>query len=167
VSAADPFDPRRDRAERLKQLVRRLGWMLTAPLLLVHAGELAAPSGRRSHRLQVWNEMMAQVLDLARESSGPLLVGGDLNTTPHQAWFRRLLASGMRGAHEDAGRALATTWPNGRLMVPPIRLDHLLVSEELRVLSVREGEGRGSDHQPVIADLQLVTPPSDDANPRP
>jgi endonuclease/exonuclease/phosphatase (EEP) superfamily protein YafD len=37
----------------------------------------------------------------------------------------------------------------------PIRLDHLLVSREVEMLSVAEGEGRGSDHRPIVAEFAL------------
>jgi endonuclease/exonuclease/phosphatase (EEP) superfamily protein YafD len=40
--------------------------------------------------------------------------------------------------------------------LPPVRLDHVLLSPELGCTAVREGEGRGSDHRPVIADLVLL-----------
>ncbi len=110
---------------------------------------------RTATYLPIWNDMMGRIVELVRAERGPLLVGGDLNLTPHHAWFQRLLASGLRGAHEEAGRALATTWPNGLMPFPPLRLDHFLLSPQLRVLGVSEGEGRGSDHQPVVADLLL------------
>lgn len=108
---------------------------------------------RTSSYLMTWNEMMAQVVAWVGAERGPMLLGGDLNVTVHHAWFRRLLATGLRGAHEEVGRTLATTWPNGRMPFPPIRLDHFLVSRQVRVLGVTEGEGRGSDHRPVVADL--------------
>jgi endonuclease/exonuclease/phosphatase (EEP) superfamily protein YafD len=110
----------------------------------------------RTHRYtERWNVMMEQLLGIVRGERGALILGGDLNATPHAAWYGRLLATGLRGAHESRGRGLASTWPNGRMSYPPIRLDHLLVSRELAVLGVREGEGRGSDHRPIVVDLAL------------
>jgi endonuclease/exonuclease/phosphatase (EEP) superfamily protein YafD len=103
-----------------------------------------------------WNEMMARIVALVSERQGPVLLGGDLNTTPHHAWFARLLATGLTSAHEARGRTLATTWPNGHFPTPPIRLDHFFVSPELVTLDVSEGEGRGSDHRPIVADFALV-----------
>jgi endonuclease/exonuclease/phosphatase (EEP) superfamily protein YafD len=100
-----------------------------------------------------WNAMMQQLVSMVQNERRPLILGGDLNATPHAAWYGRLLAAGLRGAHESRGRGLATTWPNGLMSFPPIRLDHLLVSRELGVLDVREGEGRGSDHRPIVVDL--------------
>lgn len=106
-----------------------------------------------------WSAMMTQLAEWARHERDPMLLAGDLNATPHTRWYRELLKLDLRGAHEDRGRGLATTWPNGRMPYLPIRLDHLLVSRHLAVLDVREGEGRGSDHRPVICDLALLSPP--------
>lgn len=110
---------------------------------------------RAPEYVATWREMMEQITHLARARRGPTLLGGDLNATVHQAYYQGLLATGLRGVHEETGRTLATTWPNGLMPVPPMRLDHLLISSELAVLGVREGEGRGSDHRPIIADLVL------------
>jgi endonuclease/exonuclease/phosphatase (EEP) superfamily protein YafD len=108
---------------------------------------------RRPDYLQTWHDMMAEIERLIRREQGAVLLGGDLNATPHTAWFQRLLRLGLRSAHEERGRALASTWPNGLMPFPPIRLDHFLVSNEVLVLDVREGEGRGSDHRPIIGDF--------------
>jgi endonuclease/exonuclease/phosphatase (EEP) superfamily protein YafD len=37
--------------------------------------------------------------------------------------------------------------------VPPIRVDHAFYSRALRCLNIREGEGAGSDHKPLIAEF--------------
>jgi hypothetical protein len=63
----------------------------------------------------------------------------------------------LAGADERRGRGWATTWPRNRWPLPPLmRLDHVLVSPEIGVRSVREGIGQGSDHRPPIADLVLL-----------
>jgi endonuclease/exonuclease/phosphatase (EEP) superfamily protein YafD len=111
---------------------------------------------RAPQYVATWNEMMARIVALVAERSGPVLLGGDLNTTPHHAWFARLLATGLTSAHEARGRTLATSWPNGHFPAPPIRLDHFFISHQLVTLDVSEGEGRGSDHRPIIADFALV-----------
>jgi hypothetical protein len=36
-----------------------------------------------------------------------------------------------------------------------MRLDHVLVSPDIGVRSVREGLGQGSDHRPIIAEFGL------------
>jgi endonuclease/exonuclease/phosphatase (EEP) superfamily protein YafD len=86
-------------------------------------------------------------------------MAGDYNATYGHAPFRRLLAVGLRDAHIEAGRGLATTWPVNNLLLPPLfRLDHVLVSREFEVLAAREGRGPGTDHRPVVADLVLRAP---------
>lgn len=110
---------------------------------------------RRPDYWRTWNDMMAEIEQRVRQEKGAVLLGGDLNATPHTDWFRRLLRLGLRSAHEERGRALASTWPNGLMPFPPIRLDHFLVSGDLHVLDIREGEGRGSDHRPIIGDFAL------------
>jgi endonuclease/exonuclease/phosphatase (EEP) superfamily protein YafD len=111
---------------------------------------------RRPDYVPTWIGMMEHIEQLVRRETGPVLLGGDLNATPHTRWFQRLLSHGLQSAHEERGRTLATTWPNGRMPFPPIRLDHFLVSRAIAVLDVREGEGRGSDHRPLIGDFALL-----------
>lgn len=91
-----------------------------------------------------------------RHPDRALVVAGDFNMTRHARWFGRFTDLGLRDAHEDRGRGLANTWPNGMLRVPPIRLDHVLLSPEVACLSVHEGRGRGSDHRPIVAELAAL-----------
>lgn len=105
---------------------------------------------------ETWERMMAGLRELLDAESGHVIVAGDLNATTHARWYRRLTEGRMRGAHEDRGRGLATTWPNGVFSLPPVRLDHVLVSPEVACLQVREGEGRGSDHRPVLVDVAIL-----------
>jgi len=49
------------------------------------------------------------------------------------------------------------TWPSDLRVLPPLaRLDHVLVSDAITVVSVREGPGRGSDHLPLLAELAFT-----------
>jgi endonuclease/exonuclease/phosphatase (EEP) superfamily protein YafD len=106
-----------------------------------------------------WSEALAAVhAEVAAEQAkgGALVLAGDFNMTRHASWFERFTDLGLRDAHEDRGRALATTWPNGTSLVPPIHIDHVFLSSRVACLSVHEGRGRGSDHRPVIVDLALL-----------
>ena len=104
----------------------------------------------------VWERMMGGLGELLESERGPVILAGDLNATPHARLYRRLVSGRMRGAHEDRGRGLATTWPNGVFSVPSVRLDHVLLSPEVACLRVWEGEGRGSDHRPVLLDVAIL-----------
>ena len=106
-----------------------------------------------------WRAQMRFVSALLRadvDAGRAFVLGGDLNTSPATRAYRELVSQGVRSAHEDAFRGLATTWPNGGIfLAPPMRLDHVFV-HGVGVSSVTEGRGEGSDHLPVIADLYLV-----------
>jgi endonuclease/exonuclease/phosphatase family metal-dependent hydrolase len=119
-------------------------------LLIVHA---IGPVGDGRVR---WKAQLRRIDEEIRREQRPLVVAGDFNATRYHPSFRRLLSDGLADAHERRGRGWATTWPRDRWPLPPLmRLDHVLVSPEVSVRSVREGVGQGSDHRPIIADLVL------------
>ncbi|MCB9670254.1 MAG: endonuclease/exonuclease/phosphatase family protein [Alphaproteobacteria bacterium] len=103
---------------------------------------------RNAEYAPLWHAQMGLLAELDAD-----VVAGDLNATRHHPSYRRLLATGMRDAHAEVGRASASTWPNGVFPVPPMRLDHVLVGPGLGVVGVRELPAHGSDHAPVVADL--------------
>jgi endonuclease/exonuclease/phosphatase (EEP) superfamily protein YafD len=87
------------------------------------------------------------------EAGRPTILAGDLNTTPWASGFRRLVAkSGLRDS--ALGHGIQATW-NAHRPVPRIPIDHVLVSDEIRVLDRRVGPAVGSDHLPVEARLVL------------
>lgn len=79
---------------------------------------------------------------------GPVLLMGDLNTTPWSYHFRRLLSvSGL----SDCGRGhgLQPTWPTHNIALR-IPIDHCLHSAEITIVDKQIGRDVGSDHFPVI-----------------
>jgi endonuclease/exonuclease/phosphatase (EEP) superfamily protein YafD len=96
-----------------------------------------------------------KVTPLVAEQPTPLMVLGDFNATQHSLVYQRLTSLGLRAAHVDRGRGYATTWPNGRRFLPPIRIDHALVSSDVECLDITEGVGWGSDHKPLILDVRV------------
>jgi endonuclease/exonuclease/phosphatase (EEP) superfamily protein YafD len=107
--------------------------------------------GPKYNYSEYWEEMIR----LLTAEQGPLVVVGDCNATEHSKVYKRLTESQLRSAHEDQGRGLATTWPNGKNLCPPIRIDQALVSPEIDVERIVEGRGRGSDHKPLILDVRV------------
>ena len=93
------------------------------------------------------------LLDIVRRF-GPrsFIVAGDFNSTPDSAFATQMSAL-ADDAWEAGGRGFGFTWPNGMFQYPPIRIDHVFVSRDLGVLDVRVGDGVGSDHRPVVADV--------------
>jgi endonuclease/exonuclease/phosphatase (EEP) superfamily protein YafD len=97
----------------------------------------------------------SRTIPIILAEKGPLVVVGDCNATQYSAVYKKLTADRLRSAHEDRGRGYATSWPNGQLPLPPIRIDQALVSREVECLDIKEGEGRGSDHKPLILDVTI------------
>lgn len=97
----------------------------------------------------------ARAVPMLLAEMGPLIIVGDCNATQYSLVYKRLTADRLRSAHDDRGRGYATSWPNGVYWLPPIRIDQAFLSPEVECLGVSEGEGRGSDHKPLILDIQL------------
>jgi endonuclease/exonuclease/phosphatase family metal-dependent hydrolase len=97
------------------------------------------------------------------ECRAPIVLCGDLNDGPRSTTWRR-----FHGLLRDAqlaldGRAPRRTWL-GRL--PLARIDHVFVSEGIRVLSVdvprTELTRRASDHLPLV--VEMAVPPMTDGS---
>jgi len=117
----------------------------------VHTRAPFGPGG-----LALWKAQLDGLAQIVGDESGPLILAGDFNAASGHRPFRAVLAAGMRDAHMVRRRWWATTWPSDLRVAPPFaRIDHVLVSPHVEVLSVSEGVGRGSDHRPVIADLVI------------
>jgi endonuclease/exonuclease/phosphatase (EEP) superfamily protein YafD len=109
------------------------------------------PGSPANFRLR--NAQLAALPQLLQTRPQPWIVLGDLNTTPWSPYFQRLLRdSGLVDTARGAG--IRGTWPVG-LPWMRIPIDHCLVSPELRVADRRRGPAVGSDHYPVIVDLEL------------
>jgi endonuclease/exonuclease/phosphatase (EEP) superfamily protein YafD len=103
-----------------------------------------------------WRAQADAVNATLRHTSGRVVAAGDFNVTQFNFWLDEIQDLGLRSAHEFLGRGTATTWPNRQSPFPPVRLDHVMVSDGVTPLAIREGVGEGSDHKPVIVDLALV-----------
>jgi endonuclease/exonuclease/phosphatase (EEP) superfamily protein YafD len=110
------------------------------------------PIGADNVRLR--NAELQALADLARDTPGPLLIGGDFNITQWSPVFDAAFAAAPL---QDCarGQGLVTSWPS---FFPPaaIRIDHCLASMHWQVLQVRAGPALGSDHRPMLNDLVLT-----------
>jgi endonuclease/exonuclease/phosphatase (EEP) superfamily protein YafD len=99
------------------------------------------------------DEALHAAAALARESTLPVVMLGDLNLTPYAPPFDRLLRHGrLRDALQ--GRGWHPTWRAGFWPLA-LRIDHVLVSPGLCVEEATVGPAVGSDHRPVLARLRL------------
>jgi len=114
----------------------------------------APPVGgaRFGHR----NRQLEAVAEYVRSVKGPVILLGDLNTTPWSPHFKKLL---RRGGLLDSRRrhGIQATWP-AQTLLPLFRipLDHILHSPGIAILHREVGPDIGSDHLPVIAEFSLV-----------
>ena len=102
---------------------------------------------------------VAALAQFVRRIDSPLILAGDLNTSPWSNAFRNLrAATGLSPAAK-----LLPSWPAWPLALPQVALDHIFVSPDLAVAAAGTGTAVGSDHLPVWA--QLVRRPAG-SNPR-
>jgi len=97
---------------------------------------------------------LAALAGYASQSEHPVVLIGDLNTSPWSHAFRNLIkTSGLLDSALTTG--LTLTWP---VQLAPLRIpiDHCLVSPEIQVLRRVRGPKVGSDHFPIIIDLTLA-----------
>lgn len=103
-----------------------------------------------------FNERKEQFIMLARQISKqtlPVIVAGDLNSTPLTPMFRKLLKiSGIRDSRTGFG--WQPSWPT-YFPVFWIPIDHILVSPEVHVHERATGSRIGSDHYPIFAELSI------------
>jgi endonuclease/exonuclease/phosphatase (EEP) superfamily protein YafD len=96
-----------------------------------------------------------QTLPILLAERGPVVIVGDFNATEHSRVYDELTTNRYHSAHDERGRGWAVTWPNGKVSLPPVRIDQVLLSPEVECVRIVEGVGKGSDHKPVIADVRI------------
>jgi len=133
-------------------------WARGGSSLTIRAVHPDAPSTRAGFRR--WRRQLATLRGLDAQSTGPTIVIGDLNGGSFQVPYERLLRGRFRDAHMVLGRALTPSWGVAAWLprwVPTLvaRLDHLLVSPEIRVVDIGDLDPVGSDHRPLRAVIQL------------
>jgi endonuclease/exonuclease/phosphatase (EEP) superfamily protein YafD len=95
-----------------------------------------------------WHQrQMAELVEFIGRIPGPVILAGDLNTTPWSSSYRAL----RRGAGLLPARRLNPTWPAWPLAFPQLALDHIFVSSDLSVRAAGTGPAVGSDHLPIWA----------------
>lgn len=104
----------------------------------------------------VRNRQLRSIAQLARSHPLPLVVAGDLNTTPFSPHFRRLLQDGKLNNCAD-GDGLHATWP-ARVPFLFIQLDYCLATPGVHAERFRVGEFVGSDHYPIAFDVGVARP---------
>jgi endonuclease/exonuclease/phosphatase (EEP) superfamily protein YafD len=136
--------------------------LVTAHLLSPRRG-LNATRRERVEGIDDWQQNFADRLTQAHElASGvagrqrPMILAGDLNASEASPVVRALLAQGLRDAFSSAGLGYGYTHGHAlKLGISFLRIDHILVSDEIGVTDAFPGGWRASEHRPVIADLLI------------
>ncbi|GAB5521988.1 MAG: endonuclease/exonuclease/phosphatase family protein [Rhodothermales bacterium] len=86
---------------------------------------------------------------LLEEEAQPVMLVGDFNSPPHD-WVYRHLAQGMADAFVEAGQGWGGTY-HSRL--PFVRIDHILLSPELKAVRAEVLAPLFSDHLPQVVEV--------------
>jgi endonuclease/exonuclease/phosphatase (EEP) superfamily protein YafD len=103
------------------------------------------------------NNQLAELPRWVLQASSPVVLLGDLNTTPWNHYFQRLLReSNLQNSAQ--GRGIGPSWPthNPLLRIP---LDHCLFSDGIGIVARQTGPNVGSDHFPLIVDFVVQPRP--------
>jgi endonuclease/exonuclease/phosphatase (EEP) superfamily protein YafD len=120
---------------------------------LVHIINTHTPPPMGKLHSQRRNEHFEVIAERVNDLPAPKILIGDLNATMWSPYFKRLVErTELVNAREGFG--VLPTWPTF-LPVMKIPIDHCLVSRDIRVVGVRTGPHIGSDHLPLIVDLEL------------
>ena len=107
-------------------------------------------SRRKAHQRSYELGMIAKS---ARAQRGPVLVAGDFNLTPWSGHFARFVeTSGLRDC--ALGQGLLASWPT-QFLPARITIDHCFASPDWQVHRMSLGPKLGSDHFPLVAELEL------------
>jgi endonuclease/exonuclease/phosphatase (EEP) superfamily protein YafD len=111
-----------------------------------------APVNQR--KLAWWRRQLRELGAMTAPPGAGLVLAGDFNATADHRSMAALLHGTLRSAFDEAGSGLGATWPRWRRPMPALlRLDHVLVSGDLAVVSARVQDSTGSDHRRLVVDL--------------
>ena len=105
-----------------------------------------------------WQTALADVDQSVRASGDSrMLMVGDFNATWGNKGFAALLHDGLTDGAAARGKATDMTWPNGAIVPPLVRIDHVLTGTHLAVTQIAAKPGFGSDHRYLVATVAVQT----------
>jgi endonuclease/exonuclease/phosphatase (EEP) superfamily protein YafD len=105
--------------------------------------------------VKLWRTQLRSLPPAELDGPAPWVLAGDFNATLDFSELRDLLESGYRDAGEVTGDGLEPTWPAGRLLPPPVTIDHVLADERIAIADYGVEDIPGSDHRAVFARLAV------------
>jgi endonuclease/exonuclease/phosphatase (EEP) superfamily protein YafD len=103
-----------------------------------------------------WSAALAAVGQSVRASGDSrMLMVGDFNASWGNDGFAALLHAGLTDGAAARGNAFSMTWPNGAVVPPFVRIDHVLTGARLAVTAIAAKTGFGSDHRYLVATVAI------------
>jgi endonuclease/exonuclease/phosphatase (EEP) superfamily protein YafD len=103
-----------------------------------------------------WSAALAAVGRSVRASDDSrVLMVGDFNATWDNRGFVALLHDGLTDGAAARGKVTDMTWPNGAVVPPFVRIDHVLTGARLAVTVIAAKSGFGSDHRYLVATVAV------------
>ena len=106
-----------------------------------------------------WTQTRSALAAASRmvKATGPthMLLLGDFNSSWGNRGFVKLLGDGLTDGAAARGQALDMTWPNGAIVPPFVRIDHVLTGSALAVTTISAHQGFGSDHKYLEATVAI------------
>ena len=94
-------------------------------------------------------EQVETILEHKNNSRYPVIISGDFNNTPFSYVYHKVSQS-MSDAFVEAGNGIGTTY---LFEYYPMRIDYILASNELQILSFNTIKKTFSDHYPIRATI--------------
>ena len=129
---------------------RPLGWPESIEILSTHP---LAPTDRARAALR--DAQLQFATDWLADQEGVFAVVGDFNATPWSSPFIKMLA-GADVRNSQIGFGLQPSFPTTSSFLLRVPIDHLVHSDTLTVIDRRLGPTMGSDHFPLVVDLELA-----------
>ncbi|MEL6307722.1 MAG: endonuclease/exonuclease/phosphatase family protein [Chloroflexota bacterium] len=135
------------------------GVHLTSPIAQRHVGRTV--TGRRSlDSLLNYNEarrngQIETLVQLATDEDMPVILAGDFNLSHTSLAINTLHDAGLQDSYRLVGRDWGMTWSYPSLRLPILRIDYVWSSAPITPLRMYRGDFSGSDHLPVVVDLQI------------
>jgi endonuclease/exonuclease/phosphatase (EEP) superfamily protein YafD len=103
-----------------------------------------------------WSAALAAVGQSVRAGGDSrMLMVGDFNASWSNGGFATLLHDGLTDGAAARGNAFDMTWPNGAVVPPFVRIDHVLTGARLAVTGIAAEPGFGSDHRYLVATVAI------------
>lgn len=131
-------------------IYRPTGWPESVSILSTHP---LAPTEKARAALR--DAQLGFAGDWAAAREGAFFVVGDFNATPWSSPFRKLLAAAPL-RNSQIGFGLQPSFPSSSVFLMRVPIDHLVHSPALIVRDRQMGPALGSDHFPLLVDLELA-----------